>query len=148
MARTVKSEYDVFISHAHSDAAYVDELVVALEQAGVRVWHDRGALRLSEDFSSALEQALEESPYFVLVISPDYLASQWCNFEMGVVLGRKLTQEAGRVIPLYLRPVDPAKLPASINQLQWLSARQLSVKQVARILAEVIKQPEQLKQAS
>jgi hypothetical protein len=143
MAETVKPKYDLFISYAHQDAAYVNQLATALRQESLRVWHDQGLLRMGEEFLAGMQQALEESRFFLLVISPDYLASQWTNFEMGVALSRRQP-----LIPLYLRPVDQAALPASIHRLTGLSAQDVSPKQVAHLLAKTIKQPAKLKRAS
>ena len=43
--------FDVFISHATEDKAYVEPLIRALEAAGIRVRFDKSALRWGDDLS-------------------------------------------------------------------------------------------------
>lgn len=148
MAKKVAFEYDLFISHANADFSFVNELAAELEKEDVRVWYDKGAMRLGEDFMASIQQALEKSDSFLLVISPAYLASQWANFEMGVAMSRSLFRKSGRIIPLYLARVPNAALPSSIQQLSGLNAQDLPVAETARQLAETIKQSEKLKRAS
>jgi hypothetical protein len=40
----VKGKWDVFISHASEDKAYVEPLAAALRTAGVSVWFDKMVL--------------------------------------------------------------------------------------------------------
>ncbi len=148
MARKVIPEYDLFISYSHADFQFVDQLASALKNRNIRVWYDKGAIRLGEAFSTEIQEALEKSEYFLLVISPDYLASQWANFEMGVALSRNLGQQSGRIIPLYLRRVPDAALPSSIKQIVGLIAEDLSIEEIARQLEDIIKRPEKLRRAS
>lgn len=148
MAKIIPPEYDLFISYSNADFPFVNELVSRLEKEDVRVWYDKGAMRLGEDFLASIQQALEKSEYFLLVISPAYLASQWANFEMGVALSRGLSQKSGRIIPLYLKRVSNAALPSSIKQLSGLTVQDSSVEEIAHQLAEITKQPEKLKRAS
>jgi hypothetical protein len=148
MAKKVSSGYDLFISHASADLPFVNELVSELEREDVRVWSDKGRIRLGEDFMVSVQQALESSEYFLLVISPAYLASQWANFEMGVALSRSLSQGQGRIIPLYLKRVPNTALPSSIKQLSGLNAQDSPISEIAHQLAEIIKQPKRLKRAS
>ena len=143
MAEPAKPKYDLFISYSHKDAAYVSLLAAALQQEDLRVWHDRGLLRMGEDFLAGIQQALEQSRFFLLVISPVYLDSQWANFEMGVALSRKQP-----IIPLYLGPIAGLVLPASIHRLTGLSAQNKTPKQIAHQLAQTINQPAKLKRAS
>ena len=143
MLKTADAKYDLFISYAHKDAAYVNQLVVALKEEGLRVWHDQGLLRLGEDLLAGIQLALETSRFYLLVISPNYLASEWANFELGVALSRKQP-----IIPLYLHPVVSTALPASIQRLAGLSAQDATPKQLAHELAQTIKHPAELKRAS
>lgn len=148
MAKKASPEYDLFISYSNADFPFVNELASELEKEDVRVWYDKGAMRLGDDFVASIQQALERSEYFLLVISPAYLASQWANFEMGVALSRSLTRESERIIPLYLKRVPNAALPSSIKQLSGLSAQDSPTGEIAHQLAEIIKQPKKLKRAS
>jgi hypothetical protein len=137
------AEYDVFVSYSHKDALFVQPLVDALEARGIKAWHDGGELRVGENFMRQIGDALEQSRYFLLVISPDYLASQWTSFELGVALSAASTKGV-RVIPVLVRKSDLSALPSSLRRLQFLDATQASAEQIAAEVAEVVKQDEQV----
>jgi len=46
--------WDIFVSHASEDKAYVQPLVQALEDAGVSVWYDRLVLEWGEPLRSRI----------------------------------------------------------------------------------------------
>lgn len=143
------AEYDVFVSYSKKDAPFVRSLVGALEERGIRAWYDGGELRVGENFMRRIEDALEQSRYFLLVISPDYLASQWNSFELGVALGAASARRV-RVIPVLVGETAlPASsdLPAPLKPLlryQFLHVPRASAEWLAAEVAEVVKQDEQV----
>jgi hypothetical protein len=137
------AEYDVFVSYSHQDALFVQSLVGALEARGVKAWYDSGELRVGESFMQKIGDALEQSRYFLLVISPNYLASQWTSFELGVALGAASTKGA-RVLPVLVRDSDLSALPVPLRRYQFLDATETPIEKIAARIAEVIKQDEQV----
>jgi hypothetical protein len=107
-------KYDLFISYAHQDFPFVDELVRHLKDQRISVWFDQGSLRMGASFSNNVQEALEHSRDFLLVISPSYLNSSWANFEMGVALSRSVSPGRGKIIPMMLGGVNRGALPHSI----------------------------------
>jgi hypothetical protein len=105
----LESEIKLFCSYSHRDEHLRDELakhLKLLERQGlVRSWHDRhiGAGDLWKD---AIDRNLEEADIILLLISSDFLASDYCfDIEMKRALERHAAGEA-LVIPVILRPVD------------------------------------------
>ena len=137
------AEYDVFVSYNHKDALRVQPLVDALEARGIKAWYDSGELRVGESFMRKIGDALEQSRYFLLMISPDYLASQWTPFELGVALSAAATKGV-RVIPVLVRMADLSALPGLLRRHQFLDATQASADQIAAEVAEIVKQDEQV----
>ena len=86
----------------------------------------------------SIEQALERSRYFVLVISPEYVSNQWANFEMGVALSRDATSDTERIIPIYVRSVDRSALPPRIANIHAVDASGQSAEQIASDLASIV----------
>ena len=68
--------FDVFLSFAHNDSSLAGALADALEKKGLRVWYDKRRLRLGDSFLHTIEDALEQSRCFLLLISPDYFRGQ------------------------------------------------------------------------
>jgi hypothetical protein len=99
----------VFASYSHKDEALHDELakhLKPLEREGVvRPWHDR-KITAGREFGTAIDNVLEKAEIILLLISPDFVASDYCwSREMERAMERHRSDEA-RVIPVILRPVD------------------------------------------
>ena len=105
----------------------------------MRVWYDEGELRWGDTLLRQLEDALEHSRYYVLVISPDYVSSQWQSFETGVALTRQMSDRSERILPVFIGDLDLSVLPHTIASLTGLDAEKLSIEEIASSLAEVIK---------
>jgi hypothetical protein len=50
----------VFISYVHEDDVRVDELQRALEEAGIKVWRDRGGLRSGQQWQIEIRDAIQD----------------------------------------------------------------------------------------
>jgi TIR domain len=100
---------EVFYSYAHEDEAFRNELEKHLSllrrQELITAWHDRHILP-GADWSQAIDEHLEGASVILLLISADFLASDYCyGIEMQRALERHNANEA-RVIPILLRSVD------------------------------------------
>lgn len=99
----------LFFSYAHEDKALRDQLanhLKLLERQGViQSWHDHQILAGTE-WQGQLDSQLEMAQIILLLISADFLASDYCyDIEMKRALERHEARTA-RVIPIILRPVD------------------------------------------
>jgi hypothetical protein len=128
--------YDLFVSYSREDVPYVRELVRALQALEIRLWYDDAAQRFGGSFNRSIEEALERSRFFLVVLSPAYLSSDWGNFELGVALSRYAPEK--RLVPVYARDVDPRRVPASVRNMNGLNARDSSVQELARLIADIV----------
>jgi DNA-binding MarR family transcriptional regulator len=99
----------LFYSYSHKDEELRKELeehLALLKRQGYIVgWHDR-MIGAGEEWKGQLDRNLEEAQIILLLISPSFLASDYCyDIETVRALDRHDTGEA-RVIPILLRPVD------------------------------------------
>jgi WD40 repeat protein len=98
--------YDGFISYSHA----ADDLLAPRLQTGLqrfaKPWWKRRALRIFRDESSlsanphlwsSITDALDQSDWFVLLLSPDAADSEWVNQEVEYWLEHK---DPGRIIPV------------------------------------------------
>jgi TIR domain len=104
----------LFFSYSHRDSDLRDELEIhlsALKREGViETWHDR-EIRAGKEFENEISQNLEEADIILLLISPYFIASDYCyEIEMKRAMQRHENGEA-RVIPVILHPCDWQKLP-------------------------------------
>src|SRR6185295_6399426 len=100
---------EVFFSYSHADETLRDSLqkhLALLQREGlIRPWHDR-RIGAGEVFEKAIDSRLESAHIILLLISPDFLASDYCyDIEMKRALERHSTGEAS-VVPIILRPSD------------------------------------------
>ncbi len=98
-----------FYSYAHEDEELRDELekhLSLLQRQGlITTWHDR-CIAPGTDWVHEIDAHLEAASIILLLIIPDFLASDYCyDVEVQRALERHTCGEA-RVIPIIVRPVD------------------------------------------
>lgn len=112
---------NIFYSYAHED----EDLRVKLEKhlsvmrrnGEIAGWHDRD-ITAGAEWKKSIDEHLESAQIVLLLISDDFLASDYCyDIEMKRAMERHELGEA-RVIPIILRPCDWHG--ASFGQLQAL----------------------------
>lgn len=96
----------VFFSYAHEDEALRDKLETHLSllkrQGVIETWHDR-RIGPGDAFGDDIDTALETSDIVLLLVSADFLASDYCHdIEMRRALERH-AQGLARVVPIILR---------------------------------------------
>jgi hypothetical protein len=106
---THQNALSVFISYAHKDELWLHELVKhlsLLKRGGlISAWYDRQIVP-GTNRTQVIDEQLEQASIILLLISPDFMVSDYCyQIEMQRALER---HEAGnaRVIPIIMRPVD------------------------------------------
>jgi len=105
---------EVFYSYADSDEPLLHELekhLSLLKHTGlITTWHKR-QITAGSDWKLLMDSHLNIASIILLLISPDFLASDYCyGIEMQQALQRQEAGEA-RVIPILLYPVDWQSAP-------------------------------------
>lgn len=110
-----------FISYSHRDAGALERLHVHLtnlqREGRLQTWYDR-EIFAGDVLDDEISRELEAADLFLLIVSPDFIASNYCvEREMQRALER---HEAGetRVVPIIVEPCDWAAMP----QLRRLKA--------------------------
>jgi hypothetical protein len=104
----------LFFSYSHVDEDLRDQLETHLSglrrQGIISSWHDR-RITAGEDFGAAIDSQINAANVILLLVSPDFIASDYCyEREMKRALERHQQGDA-RVIPVILRPCDWHDLP-------------------------------------
>ena len=112
---------ELFFSYSHRDEALRDELAKHLRllerQKVLSAWHDR-QITAGSEWAGQIDQHLEQAQIILLLISADFLNSDYCyDIELNRAMERH-HQKAAVVIPVILRPVDWQG--ASFSRLQAL----------------------------
>ena len=104
----------VFISYSHKDEEAVERLkthLAVLERdQKLETWHDRRLLAGST-IGREIDEQLEGCELFLAIVSPDFLASDYCySREMEVALERHHAEQT-RVVPIIVEPCDWRSTP-------------------------------------
>src|SRR5437868_5155515 len=116
MAGKATKAIGVFYSYSHKDEALRNKLETQLQllerQGYIASWHDYKIVP-GQEWANEIDAHLNTADIILLLVSPDYIASDYCySVEMMQALKRHDAEEA-RVIPIILRPVDLSETPFS-----------------------------------
>jgi hypothetical protein len=95
----------IFISYSHKDEAWVKEwLVPRLEEAGLQVHIDYRDFEIGALVIENMEQAVQTCDKTLLILSNNWLNSQWARFEELILQTEDPTGLKRRIYPLMLEP--------------------------------------------
>ena len=117
-SQSSSSVYDVFISYSHHNEDWVIRwLLPKLRVAGLSVCVDKECFEPGAPSLTEMERAVLTSRKTVIVLTPDYLRSEWAEFEN--ILAQTLDPAARRrrLIPLML---ERCELPLRVRALTYL----------------------------
>ena len=149
---------NVFFSYSHKDERLRDRLATHLSmlqnEKVIESWHDR-KISAGTEWAQAIDDNLNSADIILLLISADFLASQYCyDIEMKQAIARHEAGDA-RVIPIILRPVDWSGAPfgklqafptnakavtAWSNQDKAFTNIAQGIRQAAKEMSEVLRQ--------
>lgn len=117
--KNILTPLDIFISYAHDDRDLCNELkkhLMPLQREGlITAWHD-GQISPGSEWPREIIQHLTTASVILLLISPDFLASDHCySVEMQQALKRH-DEGSAVVIPILLRHVDWTRTPIGVLQ--------------------------------
>ncbi len=120
--------YKAFISYRHTspDQEIASKLHTLIETYTVpkdireklgiqkmgRVFRDQEELPLSKDLGADIRAALENSEWLIVVCSPRYLESRWCNAELDyfIELGKR-----DHILPILVEGEPDESFPAQLR---------------------------------
>ena len=118
---------DIFISYSHIDDQAVDgpgwvtdfhrRLVIEVEEelgAKVQVWRDK-RISGATDFTRDLDRQVRGSAMLLAILSPGYVNSRWCDWELTGFAGSRRTGDLWvdtkcRAVKIFKRPADVGAL--------------------------------------
>ena len=92
----VRSE--VFLSHSSADRAFTARLAEVLRDHGVQVWYSDTNIRRAQQWHDEIGAALRRCDWFVVVLTPDAVASRWVKREL--LFSLQQDRFDGRIAPI------------------------------------------------
>ncbi|HEY6285805.1 MAG TPA: tetratricopeptide repeat protein [Ktedonobacteraceae bacterium] len=142
--------FELFYSYAHKDEKLRNELekhLVHLKRLGLIInWYDRD-INAGTEWAYEIDTHLNSAQIILMLISPDFIASEYCySIEMVRAMERHEAGDA-RVIPIILRPTEWRSSPFSKLQALPTNGRPVTkwpnrdeaLLDVAKGIREVIK---------
>lgn len=110
--------YDVFLSYARPDRAWVDqELLAPLEAAGLRVCIDYRDFAPAAAILDEIERAIRSSRKTLFIFSPAYRQSEWSQLEQWVLQTLDPANRRGRFLVILQAPCE---LPERLKPFIYL----------------------------
>ncbi|XP_048132936.1 TMV resistance protein N-like isoform X2 [Rhodamnia argentea] len=106
----LKRNCHVFLSFRGTDVRnnFLGHLYAALDQKGVHTFMDSEELRIGEQISPALMEAIKGSRVAIIVFSKNYAASRWCLEELARIMECKEQRDL-KVFPVFYK-VEPREV--------------------------------------
>ena len=102
----------VFISYARKDIKFARRLAADLEEAGFDVWWDISDLKGGDDWVRFIPAAIQTSQYFVVLLSPDSVQSEWVAKEYSYALRLRK-----KIVPAMIKFCE---VPFALNTINYV----------------------------
>ncbi len=112
---------EVFLSHSSADHGFATELTEVLRRHGIPVWYSNTDPKGAQQWHDEIGEALQRCDWFVLLLSPDAVASKWVKRETLFSLQQNRFEE--RIVPVLYRCCSFEKLSWVLPQLQIVDFR-------------------------
>ena len=121
MPRKNGAAAEVFLSHSSRNAAFAKRLVKLLDGRGIPSFHSPTSIKGAQQWHDEIGAALARCRWFLLVLSPDAVASRWVKLEFLFALDQK--RYRNRIIPVVYRKCDQAKLSWTLASVESIDFR-------------------------
>ncbi len=129
-------EYEVALSFAGEQRAYVQEVAAGLQAAGVRYFFDERSVAdmWGEDLVGYLDRVYRrDSRFAVVFVSVAYAAKVWPRAELRSALARAVEEKGAYILPVRF---DDTDLPGLLPTVGDLNARHLEAGDIVRALLQ------------
>ena len=89
----------IFVSYSRKDLDFVQRMAKDLQAHGLEVWYDLSGLEVGTRWGKEIQNAIQQSQYLLVVLSPNSIESEWVEKEFLYANSLKL-----KIIPLLYKP--------------------------------------------
>jgi hypothetical protein len=119
------AEQRIFISYSHHQGDWVlNRILPVLHAAGAgEVLIDLERFRAGRGVKGQMDATQDQASRHLLVLSPEYLASDYCRHEMHRALASDSEFARGAVVPVQRHACDMSVLNGKTDELLWVDLR-------------------------
>lgn len=110
--------HEVFLSHSNQDRAFVDGLANMLRRHSIPVWYSQTDIRGAQQWHDEIGAALQRCDWFLLVLSPQSLVSDWVKSELMYAFRHNRFRE--RVVQVLYEECDSERLSWRLPEFQMV----------------------------
>jgi TolB-like protein len=144
MPRQLEFEYDVFISYSSHDQDWVQgELLKIIEEVGLRAFIDFRDFKSGAPSIKEMERGVTTCRKTLLVLTPDYIESEWCEIESIMLHRIDPANRSLRLIPLLKTQCDKPLRIGALTHVDFTDGAdfELAWQQLLTALAEPVERP-------
>ncbi|XP_015669175.1 toll-like receptor 2 [Protobothrops mucrosquamatus] len=121
--------YDAFISYSENDASWTKEtLLKNLEASGFKVCYHERDFMPGHPVLGNIFYCIENSHKVLFVLSPSFVHSCWCQYELYFAEHRVLTENQDSLIMVVLEDLPANSIPKKFSKLRKLLQRKTYLK--------------------
>src|SRR3712207_4268095 len=109
---------EVFLSHSHLDQHFATPLVEVLRRHGIPVWHSATNIVGAQQWHDEIGAALKRCDWFVVILSPNSVASKWVKRELLFALNDDRYE--GKIVPVLHRSCEYGDLSWTLSLLEMV----------------------------
>jgi len=110
----------LFLSHSSKNKSFVHRIAKDLGILEIDVWVDDWELRIGDSLFDGLSKAIELSKYVGVILSKEFINSEWANSELKQAFSREIREKRNVIIPMIY---DEVKVPPFIEDKIYLDFR-------------------------
>lgn len=119
--RNVAKPTEVFLSHSSKNLAFASRLAKVLNAHHVRTFFSKKHIQGAQEWHDEIGAALKRCDWFLVVLSPQSVASKWVKHEL--IKALQLIRYKGRIVPISYKVCDADKLSWTLSGFQWIDFR-------------------------
>jgi hypothetical protein len=134
--RDRETDYDVALSFAGEDRAYVEQVARELRQAGVKVFYDefeQDKLWGTNLYDHLSDVYKKRARFTVMFISRWYAEKRWTNFERQAAQARAFSESREYILPTRF---DDTELPGMLSTTAYVHLRERSPSDLAGLIVK------------
>ncbi|XP_071099481.1 uncharacterized protein [Haliotis cracherodii] len=116
-------EYHAFLCFNGADEEFVDKLREYLEspKVGLKCVDHRRDFHAGKPVVKNIEEFIAKSRKCVLIMTPDFVTSEWCAFETDIMVNMSVEETRENIIPVLVKPCN---IPKGVRTLTYIDVCQ------------------------
>jgi hypothetical protein len=124
----------VFVSHSTADKADAFRLASELAQHDIPIWIDSREIDIGESLTSRISEGIDKSTWFLLLVSPNSLASGWVAKELNAARSKERQLDRTLILPVL---IQTAVLPGELSDRLYVDLSDGYLQHIERLVSRL-----------